>query len=321
MKKRLAILFCIIIFGVILLALWWKQAIKPGDLSNTAPVKFTVSSGESSRSIAERLYKAGLIRSTVAFFLLARFGGFSDKIQAGDFVLNPSMDLLTVSNTLTHGTVDISVTIPEGWRDEEIALRLAQTLNIPETEFTKNAREGYMFPDTYRIPKDSSAAAVVQVMTDNFNHKVTTDIIDKAAGRGLTRDQLVIIASLVEREAKFDADRPLIASVILNRMKIGMKLDIDATIQYALGYQAADKSWWKKELTQEDLQVDSPFNTYLNPGLPPGPIANPGKSAIQAVVNAPENDYLYYIADKNGNSHFAATLEEQNANIAKYLNK
>jgi len=111
------------------------------------------------------------------------------------------------------------------------------------------------------------------------------------------------------------------ASVILNRLSLGMKLDIDATVQYALGYQAKEKTWWKKELTTEDLEIDSPYNTYKYAGLPPTPIANPGLSVMEAVINAPENEYLYYIADKQGKSHFAKTFEEHAANISKYLNK
>ena len=134
-------------------------------------------------------------------------------------------------------------------------------------------------------------------------------------------EKLVIIASLIEREAKLAADRPLTASVILNRLKIGMKLDIDATVQYALGYQTQEKSLWKKDLTNLDLEIDSPFNTYQNPGLPPAPIANPGLAAMEAVVNAPDTNYLYYISDKSGKLHLAGTIEEHNANIDQYLNK
>lgn len=320
MKRKFLILICILLGSSLFIFLWWTQAVKPPNPSNNTPVILNIKRGESVRSIAERLQKQGLIRSAVAFFLLARFGGTANDIQAGDFRLTPAMDLYTVSNTLTHGTLDIWITIPEGWRNEEIALKLAQELAIPEAEFLKVAHEGYMFPDTYFIPKDATVGAMTTVFFDNFKKKVTEEIVAKAKKKDLSLEELIIIASLVERETKFFQDRPLVASVLLNRLKIGMKLDVDATVQYALGYQPHQKSWWKKNLTQEDLEIDSPYNTYKYPSLPPTPIANPGLAAIKAVVEAPETDYLYYLSDKTGKIHFAKTIEEHNENIKKYLN-
>ena len=136
----------------------------------------------------------------------------------------------------------------------------------------------------------------------------------------MTEKEVLILASLVEKEARHDEDRQKVASIILKRLKNDIKLQIDATVQYALGYQSEEKTWWKKNLTQEDLDIDSPYNTYKNEGLPPGPIANPGLASIEAVINADANtSYLYYISDKNGNMHYARTLEEHQANIDKYL--
>lgn len=319
MKKRFIVLLLLIVIVSLSLTLWWNQAIKPINSTDTKTITFTVGGGETVRSIADRLFRTGLIHSPVAFFLIARFGGIADNIQAGDFRLSPSMDLYAIANQLTHGTIDTWIQITEGWRNEEIAHILSQELDVPENEFLKIAKEGYMFPDTYRLPKDASAAAVVNIFLNNFNQKVTTAVKEKAEVKNLTLSDLVIIASLVEREAKFPEDRPLVASVIINRLKIGMKLDIDATVQYALGYQSNDKTWWKKELTVDDLTLDSTFNTYKNSGLPPAPIANPGISAIKAVIDAPDTQFFYYIADKTGKSHFAKTLEEHNDNISKYL--
>lgn len=321
MKSRFYILLVVLILISSLIYIWWEQAGKPANPLDSRPVTFTILRGETARTIAEKLQKEGLIRSSVAFFLITRFGGLGDRLQAGDFKLNPSMNLQTIANTLTHGTTDIWITIPEGWRKEEIALKLAKDLSIPESEFTKEAKEGYMFPDTYLVPKDATAGGLVRIFLDTFNKKLSQKDLDNARKRDLTSDQLIIIASLVEREAKYESDRPVVASIILNRLKLGMKLDLDATVQYALGYQTAQKSWWKKELTQADLEIDSSYNTYNNPGLPPGPISNPGLAAIEAVVNAPQNDYLYYVSDKSGKIHFAKTIEEHNANISKYLNK
>jgi len=321
MRQKLYILIGIVLSISLITYLWWKQALEPLDPTNKTPVIFAISPDEPIRRVAERLQKQGLIRSAVAFFLLARFGGIDADIQAGDFRLYPSMDLFSITDTLTHGTLDVWVTIPEGWRNEEIALKLAQELSIPEAEFLKASREGYMFPDTYLIPKEASASAAVNIFLTNFNKKVTDTEKNKAQQKGLTLDELIIIASLVEREARLAEDRPLVASVILNRLNIGMKLDIDATVQYALGYQPGQKSWWKNNLTLEDLRFDSSYNTYINQGLPPTPICNPGLAAIKAVLEAPSTEYLFYISDSSGKIHLAKTAEEHNANISKYLKK
>lgn len=321
MKQKFSVLIIIVSLFALLSLLWWKQAIKPVNPLYRESVSFTIEKGASVRSIADKLEKQGLVRSAVAFFLIVRFGGLSDNIQAGNFFLNPSMDLKTIAQTLQHGTIDIKLTVPEGWRKEEIALKIAQEFAIPESEFLKEAREGYLFPDTYRIPNDISLTDLLDIFQKNFDKKNASIDQNKLTEKKISLDELIIIASMVEREAKFVEDRPLIASVILNRLEIGMKLDIDATVQYALGFQNQEKQWWKKNLTKEDLAIDSPYNTYLNNGLPPTPISNPGLSAIESVLNAPKNNFLYYVADKNGKTHFAETIEEHQSNIAKYLNK
>lgn len=321
MKNKFAVLLVIVAIGAGLAYSWWSQAVKPPNPSSSDEVKFSISPGEGIKTIADRLEKDGIIRSPLAFFLLARLTGLDSKIQAGDFRLTPTMSLTDVGEELTHGTSDVKITIPEGWRNEEIALKLAQEFGIPESEFLKLAKEGYMFPETYHIPKDASAAAVTSLFTETFQKKVTPALIAKAKAQGLTLEELVTIASLVEREARFAQDRPLVASVILNRFRTGMKLDIDATIQYAVGYQPETKTWWKKDLTIDDLAIDSPYNTYTNQGLPPGPIANPGIAAIEAVVNAPSTSHLFYLSDDSGKTYFADSLEEHNANIAKYLRR
>lgn len=319
MKKKFFILFILLFVILTILFLWWYQATKPRNSQDITNKVFTVKKSETVRNIADRLENEGLIRSPVAFFLLSRFGGISQKIQAGDFHLNPSMNLQTIAESLTHGTVDTWIVIPEGWRNEEIARSLAKDLNIPEKEFLMIAKEGYMFPDTYLFPQDASATTVSKTMMDNFNKKIDVKLRNQMNEKNLSLENVVTIASLVEREAKFDEDRPLIASVILNRLKENMKLDIDATIQYALGYQSDRKTWWKQNLTVDDLGLDSPYNTYTHAGLPPTPIANPGLEAIQSVINAQSTPYIFYIADKTGKSHFAKTLEEHNFNIQKYL--
>jgi len=318
MKKLLIILFLIFIMlaGALL---WYKEGTLPVNSKDKSSKIFVIKRGDTVTEIAKNLEKEDLIRSRVVFYFVVKQLGIDNKIQAGDFRLSPSMNLYEIAQALTKGTLDVWVTIIEGLRKEEIAQIFSRELNIPESEFLKYAKEGYLFPDTYLIPKEASAGAVISILTENFDKKYDEKLRNLARKKGLLDEEVIIIASLVEREAKFAEDRPLVASVILNRLKNNMKLDIDATVQYALGYQPDLKSWWKRNLTREDLEIDSPYNTYKNIGLPPTPICNPGLSAIKAVIEAPQTDYLFYLSDKNGKIHFARTLEEHNENIKKYL--
>jgi UPF0755 protein len=177
--------------------------------------------------------------------------------------------------------------------------------------------EGKYFPDTYLVPKQITLEAVRQLLRRTFDEKTAPLGLNNSAS-GLTAEEVIILASLVERETKTDADRALVAGVLSNRLKIGMKLDVDATVQYVIGFTKAD-GWWKKNLTSEDLQIKSPYNTYLYAGLPPSPICNPGLAALKAVLDPTETDYFYYLSDKTGAMHYAVTFSEHKANIAKFL--
>ena len=317
--SRLIILF----FLVVVIAwggwFWWKYSIAPVDPADTTPVMFVVSQGEGGKEIAADLAQKNLIHSSTGFYILIKVLGIETQMQAGDFRLNKSMDARSIAMELTHGILDVWVTTLEGWRVEEIATQLAKDLDIPEGQFLQYATEGYMFPDTYLIPRDATGAAVAKIFLDNFNKKVTVAMREDAKKTGLTFAQTVTLASIVEREGKTDADRPVIAGILLNRIKLGMPLQVDATLQFALGYQPFEKTWWKKELTDDDKKVNSPYNTYANPGLPPGPISNPGLASVNAAVNPTATDYLYYLHDQTGAVHYAKTIDEHNANIRKYL--
>lgn len=317
--KKIYFLIIIILITSFASYLYYKEGTFPVNKNDKSTKIFVIRKGESLSNIAKNLANEGLIRNKIVFYLVVKRLGIERKIQAGDFRLSPSMDGYEIAKTLTHGTLDLWVTFIEGMRKEEMAQIISRYFNIPEIEFVKMGREGYLFPDTYLIPKDATAGSIINILENNFYKKFDKSLQEKAKQQNLTPEEVIIIASLVEREAKFNEDRPLVASVILNRLKIGMKLDIDATIQYALGYQPIEKTWWKRNLTKEDLEIDSPYNTYKNPGLPPTPIANPGLTSIKAVINAPKTDYLYYLSDKKGKIHFAKTLEEHNENIKKYL--
>lgn len=317
MKRLIAtIIFAVIIAGAVFA--WWKVGLEPvNPKDNTAKI-FVVKKGDGVREISYNLKQEELIKDPIVFFLQTKRLGLDNKIQAGDFRLNPSMNASEIAYILTHGTLDIWVTIPEGLRAEEIADIFKDKLPSYQVTWRDHlvANEGYLFPDTYLIPKDADVNTVLSLLKTNFQKKY--DSVFKTKTTGLSDFETVIVASLIEREAKYAKDRPLVASVILNRYEIGMKLDIDATIQYAIGYQEAEKRWWKKALTTTDLSLSSPYNTYKVAGLPPTPISNPGLSAISAALNPANTNYLYYISDRTGNLHFATTLEGHNANIKKY---
>ena len=298
---------------------WWKDATGSTSPTDNTTKIFVVKSGESVRTIATRLKNENLIRDQIGFFLLVKLLKLDDRLQAGDFRLSPSMDAKTIIDELTHGTLDVWVTTLEGWRVEEIALKLTQELSIPESEFLKYAREGYMFPDTYLLPKDASAAGVTRIFEDNFNQKMTADLKNGIKDQGLTFDEGVTLASIVEREGKSSQDRPVIAGILLNRLRDDHPLQVDATLQYVFGYQPEVKTWWKKDLSDQDKTVKSPYNTYANIGLPPNPIANPGLAALSAVAHPTKTLYWYYLHDKEGKAHYAETFEQHNANIEAYL--
>lgn len=316
--NRLLIGALLILVFSSLLAVWWKNGISAVNLQDKRATIFVIEKGQGVREIANKLKNEDLIKDPVVFFLLVKKLGLDGKIQAGDFRLSPSMTASEIAQILTHGTLDIWVTIPEGKRAEEIA----DILKIKIPSYDESWRtllaqnEGFLFPDTYLIPKDASSDIVLSLMKNNFEKKFSS--IPNAPSDPAKRKKVVIIASIVEREAKFSEDRSLVASVIFNRLTIGMKLDIDATVQYSLGFQENQKTWWKRGLTRADLKLDSSYNTYINAGLPPTPISNPGIDVLQAVINPAKTDYLYYLSDKLGHNHYAKTLEEHNANIRRY---
>jgi UPF0755 protein len=315
MKKVFVLVVLIIIFlmaGIF----WWNNGIGTVDPKDKSYKIFVISPGLGIRKIASDLKAQNLIRDPTVFFLLLKQSGLDKKIQAGDFRLSPSMTAQEIAENLTHGTIDIWITIPEGQRAQEVANTLSQKIPTYDGEWLKllAENEGYLFPDTYLIPRNADINQIINIMRINFDKKFAT----LKNNANLSKNQIVIIASMIEREAKYEEDRPLVASVILNRLNISMPLQIDATVQYALGYSKEEKTWWKKNLTLADLKVKSPYNTYENNGLPEAPISNPGLDSLLAVISAPQTNYLYYISDKTGHNHYAETVEEHNLNIKKY---
>jgi len=318
--KKVYILFFVLIVVVLGGYFFFKEGVLPVDKNNRETKIFVINKGETLNEITRKLVNQDLIRNRIVFYLLVKQLGIEKKIQAGDFRLSPSMTAYGIANNLTHGTLDNWITIIEGLRKEEIAQIISSNFDIPETDFLKHAQEGYLFPDTYLIPREATSGSIIEILTNNYHRRFSNDLIAEAKKAGLSEKEVLILASLVEKEGKYYSDKQKVAGILLKRLKNDWPLQLDATIQYALGYQPGVKTWWKKDLTKEDLEIDSPYNTYKNIGLPPGPICNPGLESIKAVIYADKNTpFWYYISDKKGVLHFAETLEEHNLNINKYL--
>lgn len=308
------------------------------------PQFFNIESGEHAAQIADELVAQGIIADPTLFRRYLSYHGLDVRLEAGTYELSASMTIPEIAYQLTDAEPpDVTVTVPEGWRREQIAAWIDQQPDLPFTgadfliasgpgaavpedvTFAGDipdgmSLEGFLFPDTYRLALDATAQDLVERMLYNFDARVTGDLRQQAAANGLTLYQAVTVASIVEREARVADERPTIADVYLNRLEVGMKLEADPTVQYAMGYQVDTDQWWNLNLTQDDYYaVDSPYNTYLYPGFPPGPIANPGLSAIQAVIQPADTPYLYFRAtcDDSGRHNFATTFEEHVANACQ----
>ncbi len=318
--KKINILLFLLIFVAVSFYIFYKEGSLSVNKKSTTSKIFVIKQGDPLDTIVNNLANEGLIRNKIVFYLIVKKLGIERKIQAGDFRISENMNAQEVAINLTHGTIDIWLTLIEGMRKEEMAQIISKNLDIPEIEIIRLTNEGYIFPDTYLVPRTATTETVLSIIKDNFESKFDEKLHTQAKNKMLSEKQVLILASLVEREARQPATREKVAGIILKRYFADWPLQIDATVQYILGYQPNEKSWWKKELTEEDLKIDSPFNTYRNKGLPPEPICNPSLSSIKAVINADSNTpYWYYITDKNGVMHYAVTLEEHNANIQRYL--
>jgi len=314
-KFSILIILAAVIF--VFVSLWWNNGLSAVDSHDKSQKFFVIPKGTAIKTVGNELKSQKLIKDPVVFFIYIKLNNLDHDIQAGSYRLSSSMSLPQIMETLGHGTVDIWVTIPEGLRSEEIAAILKESIPTYKPEWIErlSSEEGYLFPDTYLIPRDATIDSIITLLENNFYKKVM--IV------GLTKDsphlnKIVTEASLIEREAKFEEDRPYVASVLENRLAIGMALQIDATVQYVTGYNQTTKKWWNQPAPYQ-LKVSSPYNTYINTGLPPAPICNPGLSAIQAAVNPKDTNYIYYVNDSKGKLHFAETLSEHNKNIEKYL--
>lgn len=311
----------------------------PMDPNSDREVTFTIEPGENVVTIAQHLEHVGLIGDAELFRRLAQYWSADEDIQAGVYSLSPSMTMQEIMRELQHGRVaTISVTIPEGWRIEEIAALLEEKDVAPAEEFIREARisrvdyellqdrppgspnslEGFLFPDTYHFSKEITVQRIIEIMVNNWDQRVPEALRRKADDIELSLYETVILASIVEREAVVPEERPLIASVYLNRLQEGMRLQADPTVQYAKGYDEETGRWWSPMTREEFNTVESPYNTYLNPGLPPGPICNPGLASLEAVLEPEPSDYLFFLARGDGSHVFSRTYEEHLRNEKRY---
>ena len=318
-----------------LLVLQEQSLTRPVDLQG-APRPFRIELGESTASVIQRLYNDGLIASADAFRNYLLYSGLDTTLQAGDYRLSEAMNAIEIAHELQDATPEhVTFRILPGWRLEEIAAALPTSgLDISPEEFLESARiprsgyifsdslpshatlQGFLFPDTYEMTRTLTLEDFVRVSLDNFQAHLTPDLVSGFNQQGLDIYSAVTLASIVEREAVVDDEMPLIASVFYNRLAAGMKLDSDPTVQYALGFNQAQNTWWTNPLSLEDLRSNSPYNTYIYPGLPPGPIDSPGEMALRAVAFPESSLYLYFRAacDGSGRHVFAKTFEEHVAN-------
>ena len=302
---------------------------QPVNNNDTGKVEFLVTSGQGVDQIANALSEAKLIRSRTVFKLTVFRRNIAKKIQAGYFFLSPSQSTAEIAESLTKAsTKQAWVTIPEGLRREEVANLIIDRLIETKTkhrfdpdEFIRQTAklEGRLFPDTYALGENITTGEVIEKMTNRFN-KIVTEI-------GISPEklnQVVILASLVEREAGEDGERPAVAGIMTKRLANKWPLQVDAAVQYALGSSRCRIricDWWPKSLTPADLKIVSPYNTYTTPGLPPGPIGNPGRVSLEAAAKPKESQYWFYLHDLEGKIHYASSIEEHNQNVCTYLKK
>jgi UPF0755 protein len=309
-------------------------------------VQFEISPGAPADAIITDLAAAGLLNDSELFLNYLRYYGLDSNLQTGSFTLNGRQTIpqlaATISDTLGR---NITVAFLPGMRSEEMTQLLAATLpaQVDPAEFLNlverrqafdvsrypflnslppdSSLEGFLFPDTYVLPPEANAFYLIDQMLQNFDRQVTPAMRQAYGAQGLSLTEAVTIASIVERETPTDEERPLIASVYINRVQTEMPLQADPTVQYAVGYQQANNSWWKVPLSLADLKFDHPYNTYVIPGLPPGPIANPGLSSLQAVAEPADTSYLFFVldcfADPVGQHVFSRTYEEHLAHVQK----
>ena len=327
-RRATAIVAAVVLCAIALPVAWFFGTTKFDRAFPERPTVAVIPQGTSAREVAELLFQERVIASRGAFRLLVRLRGDETRMKAGEYRFEPHRTSDEILRQLVAGgqQVAVWVTIPEGFTAKEIAATLdakgVGEATAFETYFlttplrldgaTSESLEGFLFPDTYLVPVGANPAEVAKMMTDQFRAELPRDAAARAKRLGLTLPQIVTLASLVEREGQADDERPLIAGVYYNRLRRAMPLQVDATIEYTFPHH-------KDVITYADLASDSPYNTYKHLGLPPTPIANPGRPSLLAAFYPRPSPYLYYVSKQNGHHAFSRTLAEHEANVARYL--
>lgn len=316
----IAVVICIAIAALIMLYGYYNQEInKPIDTGDNKIVTFTIEKGMGVDEIAILLAEKKLI-SNPNILKVYRVLNPGKVFQAGYYRIDTKE--LTLSDLVVElqtGSFSRKLTFIEGWRIEQYKDYLTEMMGkdfadkFIRSEFVK---EGYMFPDTYIIESDYAPENLASWMKNTFNKKVPQDLVDEAGFKGMTLDEVVILASIVEREMNIKKERPTVAGILIKRWQNGWPIQADATLQYAKG---TEENWWPIVTRSDYKNLDSPYNSYTNKGLPPTPISNPGIDSIKAVIEYKESPYWFYINDPQGNTHYAKTLDEHNQNVARYL--
>ncbi len=320
--------FCVLVLAGIAVAGYTAPNMFLPSKSGYVHVRSDMTAGD----VAEEMYNGGYIASPVWFRAAAQMTGQAEQLKEGEYSIDSTMSVQQILAKLTSGKSEAArLVIPEGYTVWQTAKRVAAMGQISEEDFLAAANdasllypymkgnrdvtfaaEGFLFPDTYFVPNDATAEDVVRMMLKNFDNHLNADMKQQIAAKNMSIYQFVTLASLVEKEAKYEEDRPRIASVFLNRLAQHMKLQSDASISYAMGSHKAAYSI-------AETQYDSPYNTYMYEGLPPGPIANPGMACMNAILQAPQTPYLYFVADSDGHNYFAATYEEHMQNVQEHM--
>ena len=330
-KKILIAVICVAVIMVAGAVFYITGLGKALDSNDTQTVSVIISSGSSTGQIGQILEEEGIISSADKFKIWSRIKGYDSRYKAGTYTLSPSMDFQEIADIIVSGKVTtVNFTIPEGYTIYQTASAIAakglgdyDTLVslieagdyeydfLKDAQNNKNKLEGYLFPNTYTVDEGMNEEQIIKVMLDQFEkqpYKVYAE-----SGSSYSLNDIITVASIIERECKVDEERPLVASVIYNRLAKGMPLQMCSTVQYVLGKQ-------KEVLTYADTRIESPYNTYTNTGLPPGPICSPGLAAIKAALNPADTDYLYFVLSEklDGTSNFSSDYAQFEKDKAAY---
>ncbi len=322
-------LIVVLLLGAGGVYLWTKHILTTPVSGTSEKIEFIIAPGATTTMVAKQLMADNLIRSDLMFGLYARYKGLDKKIQAGIYYLDPSLNLMQIIGKLQNNPSGIAVTTLEGWRREQIATALETAFegnnpnySVGEFMTLTQKMEGALFPDTYQFEVFASTEKIVKVMHDRYL-EIVQQMKSQGQAQAYNEYQLTTVASLLEREAKTESDRQIVAGILFNRLEAGMPLQIDATLQYVKATRICPvvdgcENWWPSP-SSEDKELVSPYNTYLNVGLTPAPIANPGKDTLLAAHNPIKSENYYYLTDNNGITHFAKTYDQHLVNINTYL--